>query len=224
MENCLNVQLISDSEYIGDSLNKINTNFGLLSATACQLQQQYNSYRNIRTFFYYGPNAPTDSSEGTYNENTNLAYPSTSTITRFVTGSDGLDLLPSSKTGDVAWVVYQKTGWASQNAVYSRIMSGEVPYTAHRQRALTRVIGIGIGRGGSYTVVIGYTYDPYTAQQPWTDTATIMDSYNQYAPAFVLYKLIHNGTTYVMDGNPRFTRAQTASTDTWIFPELWNTY
>ena len=223
MTNCTNIQLISQDEFIGDSLSKINTNFSLLSSAACALTQQYNSYRNIRTFFYYGPNSPTESQAGDYDENTQLKYPSPSTIVTFVSSTEGLDLLPISKKDDIAWVIYQKTGWATQSTNYPIQGSGEVPYTAYRDVPITRVIGIG-GSRGKYTVTIGWKKEPYTAYQAYTWNDTVYDSYREYAPSFVIYKLVHDGTNYVVEGTPKFTRAQTALTSDWNNPELWNIY
>ena len=132
MTNCSNVQFIYDTEYIGDSLEKINNNFSLLSATACSLQNQLDNYSQVRTFFYYGPNAPTESEAGNYDENTALAYPSPATIERFVVSKTGLDLLPLSKRNDIVWVVYLKTGWTSKNVSYDRSGSGSIPYKRSR--------------------------------------------------------------------------------------------
>lgn len=222
MANCSNVQYVYDTEYIGDSLEKINNNFNLLSATACSLQNQLDNYSQIRTFFYYGPNAPTESETGNYDENTQLAYPSSTTIEKFVVSTTGLNLLPISKKNDVAWVIYQKTGWTSKTVHYDRFGSGSIPYLRSRQVPITRTIGINWGKG--YSVIVGYRTEYYYQYFPYSWTTQVSDSYTEYAPVFVLYKLVHDGTTYKIDGLPKFSRAQTANTTSWNNPESWSIY
>ena len=229
MSDCTNIQFISADEFIGDSLPKINTNFSLLSAAACNLKLQIDARVNVRTFFYYGPNAPTDSEAGTIDENTNLAYPSTTTITRFVTGANGLNLLPVSEVGDIVWVIYQKTGWTSQNVNYLRQGSGSIPFTRDEsyeiQVPVTSTRKIGIGRSVTVTTYRTETLSkPVTYWAGYSWSTTVTDTYNEIAPIFVLYQLKHNGSNYAMVDTPKFIRSMTASTANWSNPTAWAQY
>lgn len=59
----------------------------------------------------------------------------------------------------------------------------------------------------------------------YTWATTIEDTYNFYAPIFIIYKLTFNGTAYAVDsGFPKFTRAQSGNTINWKNPQLWSTY
>ncbi len=71
------------------------------------------------------------------------------------------------------------------------------------------------------------TYEPrretYYVGYNWT--ANINDTYLQYAPIFVIYRLTYNGVQYLSDsGYPKFSRGTTASTINWNNPQLWSTY
>lgn len=125
------VDLISDDEYIGDSLSKINQNFQNLKASSCDLKSKLDRQVNIRTFFYYGPNTPSDPQDGTAGmDNNALTRPSDSTIQDFVNDTDKLNLVPISEAGDIVYVVYQKTGWyVPPVTVYTREGTGRVPFT-----------------------------------------------------------------------------------------------
>jgi hypothetical protein len=85
-----------------------------------------------------------------------------------------------------------------------------------------RVHNGGGGGGGTRT-----TYEPYveTYYVGYSWSTKIDDTYNFYAPTFVIYRLTYNGTSYIGDsGFPKFTQASTASTNLWKNPELWTTY
>lgn len=224
-DNCqTNVELIYGSENIGDSLTKINNNFEVLKNTACGIEKQLDDIVNVRTFFYYGPNSATDSESGV--NSGNLTLPSTTTIQNFVNQSNGLNLPSFSEVGDIAYVIYQKTGWYTNANRYYRSGSGTVSYTrpVQEQRTRTeRVRRIGIGwksRTVTYWVTV---YQTFYAGYSWS--ADINDSYNVYSPVFVIYRLTYNGSSYNMDvGFPKFTRSSTNSTLNWNNPATWSTY
>ena len=219
-----NVQLIYGNENIGDSLGKINNNFGLLKTAACGIEKQLDDIVNVRTFFYYGPNSATDSEDGV--NSGNLTLPSTTTIQNFVNKSSGLNLPTVSEKGDIAYVIYQKTGWYTNALNYYRSGGGTYSYTTSRQEQRTyveRIRRIGIGwtsRTRTYWVTI---YQTFYAGYSWS--ANINDTYNVYTPIFVIYKLTFDGTNYTVDaGFPKFTRASSNSTLNWNNPAAWSIY
>ena len=214
----VNVDLIYPDENIGDSLEKINNNFTKLKQAVCEVEGTLDRIVNIRTFFYYGPNSVSNQ------ENTS-SRPNDSTIEAFVNNSDKLDLArePISETGDMAYVIYQKTGWYSKQDTYYKSGTGSLPFQRTVRVAVTRKIGIG-GKGGGGTVT---TYEPrvetYYVGYRWE--TNVSDTYKIYAPTLVIYRLTYNGTQYLMDsGFPKFTQASTSSTTNWNNPQLWTTY
>ena len=189
------IQLIQPDEYIGNSLEKINSNFTALASSACDLEQYIQDVKNVRTFFYYGPTSTTNPTNG-MDEGVS-SRPSTTLIQTFVNSVTGLNLLPISKKDDQAYVIYQKTGWATSSISHTRSGSGRIPY---------RVI--------SSTRYFNYSW-----------TTTVQDLNYNYYPSFVVYRLTHDGTDYKADtGFPKFVRAQTANTINWNNPKLWLTY
>lgn len=238
MSECIDLQFIFNNEYIGDSLSKINTNFQLLSSTACQLQQILDTRVNVRTFFYYGPNSPSNATEFDGQE----SKPSNATIERFINNEVKLPTI--SDDGDYAWVIYQRTGWRNVVQEYERSGNGSIPFTRIETFIEPKTITvkvpivetINIGRRGQ---VIGYRnvqrtiYEPVdrpvTYWAPYAWSISVPDQYRDYAPIFVIYKLKYNAstTTYSMltgEGFPKYSRAVTALTSNWTNAELWDTY
>jgi hypothetical protein len=242
MSECTDIQLIYDTEFIGDSLSKINTNFQLLSGAACQIHQLLEAQVNIRTFFYYGPNSPNNTTEFDNEQ----SRPSNQTIERFV--NNEIQLPAISDDGDYAWVIYQRTGWRNLFQEFERKDSGQVAYTRletffEQQTQIVEVqvpvyYTISIGRAGTFkkwkTEYQEQTFTvpvdrPVTYYAPYNWSVSIPDQFREYAPIFVIYKLRYNGNTktYSMltgEGFPKYTRAATASTNNWNQPELWNIY
>ncbi len=105
------IEKIDASECLKNSLPKINSNFKQLETIACNLKNRIDDLRQIRTFFYYGPNAQNDPTSGM--DNNNLSYPSNQTIKAFVNSESQLNLPSISKIHDVAYVYYQKTGFTT---------------------------------------------------------------------------------------------------------------
>lgn len=208
MFTCKNIQFISENDYIGTSLSAINTNFVQLTGLACEVQRLFETgVADIRTFFYYGPNSPTSPTE----QDSQITRPSSSTIERFVNSNDGLNLIPVSKNGDYAWVIYQRTGWNSQVISTTRSDSGTA-YAAVRVRRIGRLIGW------------------ITAGANWSVSRSRNDTIDTNIPMFVLYKLRFNGTKYEMiqpqpnNANPLYVRSITASTADWNNPQNWGQY
>jgi hypothetical protein len=106
-----NIEEIFDNECLSDSLLKINNNFLNLEGSICELRQRVDSQVEVRTFFYYGPNAASNPASGMVDGGT--SRPSDMTIQAFVNSPTELNLPPVSKPKDVAYVIYQKTGFLS---------------------------------------------------------------------------------------------------------------
>jgi hypothetical protein len=159
---------IRPSENIGDSLIKINNNFYNLREELCSIKAKLDGTIQVRTFFYYGPNAANDPVSG-MNDNT-ASRPSDSTIESFVNSSSQLNVPAISKVNDQVYVVYQKTGFY-QNQV-TRVTSGvatarvisfsqDIPWsTTTPERFDTYspvfIIWLLVYDGSKYTVVTGY--------------------------------------------------------------------
>jgi hypothetical protein len=103
------IQTIESTECLTDSLNKINSNFTNLETTYCSLRQRLEKNTQVRTFFYYGPNSTVDAQSGMMDEQT--SRPSPEVITAFVNSRTELNLPSISDINDIAYVIYQKTGF-----------------------------------------------------------------------------------------------------------------
>lgn len=103
------IKTIYPDECVGDSLSTINSNFSALQVVTCELEQRFDRTKQVRTFFYYGPNAQSNASSGMADNST--SRPSDLTIQAFVNSPEQLNLPLISRDGDTAYVVYQKTGF-----------------------------------------------------------------------------------------------------------------
>lgn len=216
---CDTVDLIQPTENIGASLTKINTNFNTLKNIACDIENLLQNTVNVRTFFYYGPNSATSSSSGV--DDNIASYPSNSLIQNFVNAD--LSLPAISEDNDIAYVIYQKTGWTTNNILTQRSGSGKVPYSRTVQVPQYRRIGINWGKG--LTVFTGYANVTQTFYAPYNWSININDQYINYAPVYILYKLVQQNSVYVVQNNfPKFIRATTASSINWNNPMTWSIY
>lgn len=100
---------IESTECLTDSLAKINSNFTNLQSTFCSLKDLLEKNVQVRTFFYYGPNSNIDSRSGMMSDED--SKPSPEVITAFVNSPTQLNLPAISNLNDVAYVIYQKTGF-----------------------------------------------------------------------------------------------------------------
>ena len=100
-----NLDVIKDGECLNESLDKININFLKLETITCGLEEKINAMKTTRLFFYYGINTQTVMQDGI------ASRPSNSTIYNFLNDTNQLNLPAISYTGDIAYVVYQKTGF-----------------------------------------------------------------------------------------------------------------
>jgi hypothetical protein len=107
--NNLKVDLIEDNECLNDSLFYINNNFLNLQQALKDLNTRFDERIEVRTFFYYGPNASSAPESGMADNQT--TRPSDITIQAFVNSPSQLNLPAISKPGDIAYVIYQKTGY-----------------------------------------------------------------------------------------------------------------
>lgn len=188
--------LIRNTESIGDSLLKINGNFFNLNNALCELHEQLDKKIEVRTFFFYGPNSDVSPTSGM--DDGVASRPSNLTIENFVNGSssENLNLPFYSKTGDIAYVIYQKTGYLTRDAI--RVKTGEILVESPGSREGSKLVG-------------------------WATTTP--ERVNVYSPVFVIWKLTFNGTTYKIDiGFPKFSQAETISTPDWNKPQNWTQY
>lgn len=108
-----NIEEIFENECLSDSLLKINNNFLNLESSVCELRQRVDSQVEVRTFFYYGPNATSNPTSGM--DEGGISRPSDMTIQAFVNSPTELNLPAISKPRDVAYITYQKTGFLTSN-------------------------------------------------------------------------------------------------------------
>jgi hypothetical protein len=58
---------------------------------------------------------------------------------------------------------------------------------------------------------------------PWSTTSP--DIYTIHSPVFIIWRLTFNGTSYVVDKDfPKFSQAETVSTENWNQPQNWLQY
>jgi hypothetical protein len=127
------LERISDDECLGDSLSKINSNFNTLQNILWSLRERVDSKVEVRTFFYYGPNSagpagtkgsslPPAKGSPQFSgaspaasgmDDGKTSRPSNLTIQAFINSSSQINLPAISKPGDIAYVIYQKTGFSS---------------------------------------------------------------------------------------------------------------
>lgn len=110
-----NIEEIFDNECLSDSLLKINNNFLNLESSVCELRQRVDSQVEVRTFFYYGPNATSNPASGM--NDGGISRPSDMTIQAFVNSPTELNLPTISKPRDVVYITYQKTGFLTTNSL-----------------------------------------------------------------------------------------------------------
>lgn len=135
-----NIDIIYDNECLGDSLSKINNNFLNLETSLSALRARTDNKVEVRTFFYYGPNAQSDPRSGMADNQT--SRPSDMTIMAFVNSPAALNLPTISKLNDVAYVIYQKTGFLNSNltSITTDYTFGNVTTDVFNQFAPTFVI------------------------------------------------------------------------------------
>lgn len=190
------VSTIRKSERVGDSLVKINNNFFNLKTALCDLHERTDSLVEVRTFFFYGPNSEVSPTAGMQDGIT--SRPSNSTIENFVNGPEPnyLNLPSYSKVGDIAYVIYQKTGYLAKEAATG---AGDIEFV--------------LSEGSLETSQIA----------GWVTTAP--DRYNIFSPVFIIWKLIYDGISYkTTAGFPKFSQAETLSTPDWNSPQNWSVY
>lgn len=227
MSSCTtNIKPILETEYIGESLSTINRNFTLLRDAACNIENRINSIANVRTFFYYGPNSATDPYSGMQSGVPSI--PSFTTIENFVNNASLLNLPAITQINDIAYVVYQKTGWFQpQTKTYIRNSGGNVTFTTQENYTykVTVKIGINRGKGGGSRTETRTGIRDTNRVVPWATSTTVYDDNMLSSPSFVLYKLTYAGTKYsVNPGFPKFIQAITNSTVDWKNPNFWTTY
>lgn len=208
MSDCpVNVDLISSDEYIGSSLTKINNNFATLLSGACDIEKRVDNRVNIRTFFYYGPNSASDATSGMANNS--ASRPSDTRIENFVNQASQLNLPSISEPGDIAYVIYQKTGWYKQQDNYYKEGAGTVPFQRTVRVKVVRRIGICFTPGTLIATPNGdvvieslqkgdlvYSFDPVTHEKKITKVAKTFKGHCKEAEGVSpLYVLKHEKGT-----------------------------
>ena len=216
------VSTIRSTERIGNSLVKINNNFANLQTGYCKLIQRILDIVQVRTFFYYGPNANTNPTSGM--QNNQASYPNNTTIQNFVNSPTQLNVPTISEPGDVVYVIYQKTGFYSRNA--AKKYSG------------TLTVDTGSNIQAEKIKIINYTDLDANSSTPGL-SGIAPDRYNVFSPVFVIWRLTATPTTnitptsvltrvpvtYNVDsGFPKFTQAETIANEHWDKPNVWQTY
>jgi hypothetical protein len=107
------IETIYPAECLSDSLKKINNNFANLQTKVCNIKETVDSLIEIRTFWYYGPNAEYEPTSGMQPNITNR--PSNETIKIFVNSQSQLNLPSISDINDVVYVIFQKTGYRNSS-------------------------------------------------------------------------------------------------------------
>jgi hypothetical protein len=219
------LESVSNDECLGSSLPKINSNFTTLQEILWSLRERADSRVEVRTFFYYGPNSagPTGSKgsgqlsgggkgsllppglspAGSGMDDNKTSRPSNLTVEAFINSSSQINLPSISSPGDIAYVIYQKTGFLStigQN-VLLQSSSQNVGVTYEQVRnAKGRLTGdirpvSTFGRNINFNQLIT------------TDDIVMLTS-----PTFVIWKLTcSQRLSYLVDqGFPKFHRAQTS--------------
>lgn len=183
-----NITTIQQNECLSDSLSKINNNFNNLEDAVCELKQRVDKLVSVRTFFYYGPNAATTPGSGMDNNST--TRPSNQTIEAFVNSSTQLNLPAMSFKDDIAYVIYQKTGYYTnapgtpdintQSQIQRRRVisrTEEVPYYQDIGTFFAPIFVIWrlTYNGSTYTVDLGF---PKFSQAQTTNTGVFNANWN----------------------------------------------
>lgn len=111
------IETIYPTECLSDSLVKLNTNFTNLQTKICNIKEALDSVVEVRTLWYYGPNAENNPSSGM--QTGIISRPSNETIKSFVNSRTQLNLPSISDINDIAYVIFQKTGF--QNNQFDNI-------------------------------------------------------------------------------------------------------
>jgi len=208
------IQPLIENECLYESLPKINNNFANIEQILCNLKERFDSRVEVRTFFYYGPNAeqiPTDS----MNDN-EISRPSDTTIQAFVNSSTQLNLPAISKINDIAYVIYQKTGFLSVG------IPGQATVASNQIRYETIFVPQPGGRFFQRFTPVTIGVDPRAI----SNTFASEDIITFFAPIFVVWRLTYtsNGAYIVDSGFPKFIRSQTNSSQNAFNPQTWSTY
>lgn len=233
---------IFEDECLGDSLPKINSNFNTLQQILWSLRERVDSRVEVRTFFYYGPNSagpagskaagqlsvpgkgtrtpilsPAGASPaGSGMDDNQTTRPSNLTIEAFVNSPSQINLPSISKPKDVAYVIYQKTGFLSS-------ILQNIPFTSTSQSVGLTYNTI-YNKKGQVTGI--QPVSVISAGNTLAQFITVDDIVMQLSPVFIVWKLTcSNQLAYLVDqGYPKFLRAQTPNSPLWNQPQLWNQF
>jgi hypothetical protein len=150
------IQTIYPAECLSDSLIKINTNFANLQTKVCNIKETVDSLIEVRTFWYYGPNAQNDPTSGMQSGVT--SRPSNNTIQTFVNSQSQLNLPSISNNNDIAYVIFQKTGFRNNQlqGITVNYMFGDHRNNLLNEFAPTFFIWRLTYNGTEYTITPGF--------------------------------------------------------------------
>ena len=185
---------IRPAENIGDSLLKINNNFYNLRTELFDIKEILDNTVQIRTFFYYGPNATKDPSSNMQEGIT--SRPSNTVIENFVNDPNQLNVCPISNFGDQVYVIYQKTGYYDNQAI--RTTSGTA---------------LAVGNvGRHYEQLVNWS----------TTTPEKFNTYSLVFIIWLL--TYDGNKYNVTKGFPKFSQSETLSSPDWNNPQNWKQY
>lgn len=228
------IKEIETTECLSDSINTINENFSALDQETCNLQKFIK--KQINTFFFYGPNADYDPDSG--HDSLRVTRPSNEVITNFVNSPNELNLIPLTRLGDIAYVIYQKTGFknnlfldvppASNIAEVSQEAATAAALKTleqERERIFQQYL-LELGSASSSNrrrrfIRVAQVFSRYMSQimqaQATYNANSLgritQDISNDYAPIFFIWKLTYRTGGYsVDDGFPKITQSFTSTT------------
>jgi hypothetical protein len=223
----LKVDSIEDNECLGDSLLKINNNFINIQQALKSLNTRFDARVEVRTFFYYGPNASTAPGSGMADDQ--ATRPSDMTIQAFVNSPSQLNLPAISKPNDIAYVIYQKTGFLSTVLVNAIMGSAQQVVDNYYRQIQTGTGFKGKPVLGTNSLII----QGLLANNP-TRVITQQDIVNFLAPIFIIWRLTSGeNSIYTVDSPtfPKFFRSQTANISegapgwqNWNNPQNWSQF
>jgi hypothetical protein len=235
----ITIKEIPASECLSTSVNTLNINFLALEQETCELQKFIK--KQVRTFFFYGPNSQTDSESNM--DPGGVTRPSNEVITNFVNSPNELNLPILTRKGDIAYIIYQKTGY--KNNLYLNVPTGTDVQTVANQTAATAArqaytieiariraqIAAAPNRGERIRLYNQLLLAENRRVANANANAQIsQDIVSNFAVIFFIWRLTYSGNGYsVDDGFPKFTQATTSQNGEqtaipWNDPRLWTQF
>lgn len=150
------IQTIEPAECLSDSLAKINNNFTNIQDKVCVLKETVDNMVEVRTFWYYGPNAENDPASGMQTGVT--SRPSNNTIKAFVNSTEQLNLPSISDINDISFIIFQKTGFKNNQKTNITVTFNHGDHTGNltNEYAPTFFVWRLVFDGTEYNITPGY--------------------------------------------------------------------